>query len=381
MAALLEVVHKLPGDSELARYRLGVDPTEARVAERLLAHLRRVLAPAPVDWSEPPARITGGYETRIYGFRLAGALPPFDGPLVLRLFLDAGCADRARFEATVLGAVAAQGYPVPRVHHVWLDTEPLGAAFLLMERVAGTPLFGNSFGPAVLRMPALLAGAQLRLHELDAGPVTRAIEAAGFVPAALSIDMQTGWATSHVAELGLAGLAPGIAWLAGHRPAEREVPVLCHGDFHPMNVLVHKGRVVGVIDWTLLHVKLASPAYDVGSTLALLSHGPVAVPAPLRAAINFVRRRLVAMYRRRYLSAHPLDRTAVAWHEALRCFFFLLEAAEQRLADLGRIERPAKPSAFAAPYTQRAVIRRFRALTGVTLALPVDTPLPDDFGA
>ncbi len=40
------------------------------------------------------------------------------------------------------------------------------------------------------------------------------------------------------------------AFAIAHRPVPRYVPVLCHRDFHPGNVLWHFGEVSGVVDWT-----------------------------------------------------------------------------------------------------------------------------------
>jgi aminoglycoside phosphotransferase (APT) family kinase protein len=43
--------------------------------------------------------------------------------------------------------------------------------------------------------------------------------------------------------------------------AEAEVPVLCHCDFHPGNVLVEDGLVTGVLDWA--GARFAPRAFDV----------------------------------------------------------------------------------------------------------------------
>jgi aminoglycoside phosphotransferase (APT) family kinase protein len=56
-----------------------------------------------------------------------------------------------------------------------------------------------------------------------------------------------------------------------HGPVPAYTPVLCHRDFHPGNVLWHRGRVSGVVDWT--HTCLGPAAADIAhcrENLALL---------------------------------------------------------------------------------------------------------------
>lgn len=70
-------------------------------------------------------------------------------------------------EQAIQNALADQGYPAARVLHAALDPAPLGAAFLLMERLPGTPLISTR--PVGMDRPLLEA--QLRLHALDPAPL------------------------------------------------------------------------------------------------------------------------------------------------------------------------------------------------------------------
>ena len=359
---------------------MSSDPTAAEVGARLLAYLRRMGGMHSADFAEPPSRISGGFETLIFAFRLVHATPAFDGPLILRLFREVDAAPRARFEAAVNGAIAALGYPAPAVLHWSADASVLGGAFLILERLPGENLLTRVVDPALFRFPATLAHAQHRLHALDPAPVLRAIESAGFPAARLHPDAEVEEVGERVLALGLAGLEPGVAWLREEPPPTsiatlRDTPaavVVCHGDFHPRNVLVQDGRVTGVVDWTLRHMKLAEPAYDVGATLVLLSHAPIDVPWILRGAARRLRRRLVRAYLAAYQAQTTLATPALAYYEALRLLACLLEAGEHRLADLGRIPRPRKPTAFGSPDVRAGLVARFRDLTGVGLALPDD---------
>jgi len=348
---------------------MTADPSAAEIGARMLAHLRRMDGMHSVEYAEAPSPVSGGFETLIFRFRLAHAPPPFDAPLILRQFREADAAPRARFEAAVNGAVASLGYPAPAVRAWSPDASVLGGAFLILERLPGANLLASVFDPALFRFPALLADAQLRLHALPPASIVRAFESAGFGAARLHPDAEVAELSASVSALGLAGLEPGAAWLRSRRPPDAADPVVCHGDFHPFNVLARDGRVTGVVDWTLRHMKLADPAYDVGATLVLLSHAPAQVPWILRGIAARLRRRLVRAYLERYRSQRALEASKLGYYEALRLLGCLVEAGEHRLADAGSAPRPAKPTAFGDPRVQEGMLARFRELTGVALRL------------
>jgi aminoglycoside phosphotransferase (APT) family kinase protein len=222
-------------------------------------------------------------------------------------------------------------------------------------------------------MPELLASAQLRLHALDPERVEAAVAAAGLPPSWLRVETEIAVVESGLRELGLHGLAPAVDWLRAHLPPP-VTPVVCHGDFHPFNVIADGGRVTGVIDWTFPHVKLADPAFDVGATLAILSHGTVEVPRWLRRPALWARRRLVAAYRAAYARGRELSPASLDYFVSLRLLGFLLEACAHRLAALGLRPVPDKPTAFGDAAVVREIARAFEARTGVALALP---PEPD----
>jgi aminoglycoside phosphotransferase (APT) family kinase protein len=221
--------------------------------------------------------------------------------------------------------------------------------------------------PQGLRAPGLLARAQARLHALDAGAFERAVSAAGLSIDRLSVDAELAELEAGSERLSLAGLRGGLRWLAERRP-RLSARAICHGDFHPLNVLVANGAVSGVVDWA--RVRICDPAYDAGTTAGLLRLGPVELPGFLAPVVGAARRAFVAAYRRAYAKHRALDEDAVRWSEALRCLVILLEVSEHRMADAGRSPRPSKPTAFGSPRAAAAVVARFHALTGVGVAPP-----------
>lgn len=164
--------------------------TESEVASCLLAYLRSMLENASLNYAEPPVRITGGFDTRIYGFRLQGASQELSSSLILRVFpednplLTLTPAERARFESAVQNTVAGLGYPAPRVLFDSTEPQGLGGPFLIMERMPGRIMLDLFFRPSPLffRLTRILAQAHARLHALDPQRLLGAIEAEG-IPA------------------------------------------------------------------------------------------------------------------------------------------------------------------------------------------------------
>ena len=336
---------------------------DATISARLLGVLRARTAAAALDYAVPLTRIAGGFDTRTFTFALRGAPDGLAGPLVLRLHRPDADPGRSRLEGAVHAAVAAAGYPCPPALLVGGVDEGLGGGFLVMPRVPGRVMLDALLGPRLIWMPDMLARLHLGLHVLDPAPVRRTAAAAGFDPARLSVSDDLANAAREVDRARLDGLHAALEWLVARCPPSPRDPVVCHGDFHPFNILVADGRPSGVIDWA--NVRLAEPAYDVGATIALLSQGPLEVPSGLGAAAAVGRRLLVAAYRHTYLRGRLLEPDRLRYFEALRTFGFLLEAQLHRQAAAGVIPARSKPTAFAGAEVRRGALRRFHALTGV----------------
>lgn len=322
----------------------------AALGRALVAHLRGALAAPALDLAEPLATLAGGFDTEIYALRLRGAPPELAGPLVLRLLRPHHDPARALREQATQNALAALGFPAPRVVLADAVAAPLGAAFVLMERLAGRPLLETR----ALGMGAVLADLQLRLHALDPAPLARALGPSATFGGYLDTF------EARVERGKLDELAPLVAWLRARRPPPA-APVICHGDFHPQNVLVEGGRVTGVLDWP--NALIADPAFDVASTLNILSFVPVGLTSmPVawrwlaRVAQPLLARRSLAAYRRR----RPIDEARLAYYRVAAALRALVRAGESRRGLAG-----APTGLDASPYAARllAYSRRVIELT------------------
>jgi aminoglycoside phosphotransferase (APT) family kinase protein len=319
----------------------------------LVAHLRAAFGAPALELAEPPVALAGGFDTEIYAVRLHAAPRELTGPLVLRLLRPHHDPMRALREAATQNAVAALGFPAPRVLLAEAVPAPLGAPFVLMERVPGRPLLASG----LVGLGARLAALQLRLHALEATSVARVLGASGTFEGYLEA------CDARIARAKADGLVPLLAWLRAHRPPAA-TPVICHGDFHPQNVLVDRDRVTGVLDWP--NALVAEPAFDVASTLnilrfvpATLSSAPAALRWAARAAQPLLARRYLAAYRR----ARPIDDRRLAYHQVAAGLRALVRGAESRRGLAG-----APTGLDASPYAVR-LLARARALTGVEATL------------
>jgi aminoglycoside phosphotransferase (APT) family kinase protein len=314
-----------------------------RIEAPLLRFLRESLGEPRLDWAEPPTFIPGGADVRVYGLRLAHAAGDAAGPLVARVWRSAEGQTAAALESAVQNALAARGYPAPRVLAASDDPVWLGVPFQVMQRAPGEALLrvgnnekGGGFLAQVLPdlgrlflsdWPARLARLHARLHALDPAPILATLARDGVDPTPLGLDARLGRLRDGIEAHGLSALAPMADRLrteaSGDGPA-----ALCHGDFFPNQVFVDDGREV-VLDWT--KATLAPPELDVGIVTGGLESVPVALPGPARAAAFAAQRWLARRFLAAYRAERPVDAARLRRFEVLRALECLSEVLVRRL--------------------------------------------------
>lgn len=340
---------------------------DADIAAPLLAYLRARIPAPDLSYRELPSPILGGFDTSIYSFALDVQDGAWRRPLIARVFRTAEEGERAQLEAAVQNAILGLGFPAPEVLVAEPDASWLGRPFIVMHRLPGQPMLGSLLGRRILRMAALLGRSHARLHALDAAAFDRVLKREYHASFAATAET---WATQVKATIertSLDGLRPSFAWAQARIRGDHGDAVVCHGDFHPLNVLVADGELAGVVDWAW--VVLAPPEFDVGATIALLTHGPVDVPRAAMPAVRLAGRVVVKRYLRAYAAVRPLRREFVRVYESLRLLGFLCEVGEQMQAEVGAVNADMR-SPFAAPAVRDGIVRRLRAITGVDVTLP-----------
>jgi aminoglycoside phosphotransferase (APT) family kinase protein len=326
--------------------------------QRLLDYLRGDLGEPSLKYAEPPTAISGGFDTQVFRFQVQSTHDEWSRPLVLRLLGSQHDPRRALREGIIQNTVATLGYPAPRVLVASADTVALGAAFLVMERLVGRPMLAARW----LGVASALAETQARLHLLDPRPLLLAMESSR---AHETLGFQSLLAQLHhrIERHALDGLRPSMHWLLVHQPSPPARPVICHGDFHPQNVLMASGTVTGVLDWP--NALVADAAYDVASTRVILGLVPIelsGIPPALRPLVRAGRRLMLGRYLAAYRRCRPLDLRALAYYEAASSMRQLVRVAEARVS--GRLT-PLDRSVFG-----ERVAARFHALTGVAPEIP-----------
>jgi aminoglycoside phosphotransferase (APT) family kinase protein len=341
------------------------------VGPALVEFLRELLGVRELGLAEPVTRLSGGFDTSIYAIRLRDAPALFAAPLVLRIMAPHGDpGPRVLRERAIQNAVASQGYPAPQVLAATTDPVPLGAPFLLMERLPGRVLVDAQR----VGMAGVLVDAQLRLHALKAGPLFAALDQEPGSGGHATVELE-GYLRSLEYRAGRAkldGLKPVLSWLRSHRPSPGPL-VICHGDFHPRNLLVAAGRLTGVVDWP--NTIVADAEFDVASTLNILRFVPADLAAPSKATrvlAAVARPILVARYLRGYRRRRRrrLDPDRLAYYEVATAMRALVQTGEARVGRgraLGALERSDYATRLAA---------RAQQLTGVAVALPIASPEP-----
>lgn len=296
-----------------------------------------------------PRPITGGFWATLLLVRLDDA--PVN-EVVVRLMPDSGLAAK---ETVFQREALLQGLPVPRIH---ADGDAgLGDAFLVMAHAPGVPPLAGLDGLSALtrlpsttrELPRLLGTVMAEVHRLDPHPFAAALAGRGLsLDTADLLDQWGQWAQS----LGRTDLSVAAERLADRRPTPA-APVVCHGDLHPLNLLVDDGGWT-LLDWTA--AVIAEPAYDLAFSTLLLRHPPLAVPPPLGPAIAAAGRYVARHFHASYAAngmALP-DRARLDWHTALHSLRILLEAESWRQE--GTVDQHAgHPWLSIAPFAERAL--------------------------
>jgi len=329
---------------------------EPPFADRLLSYLRGRLG-GGVEFADAPAPLSGGFDTTILAFRLVGAPADWSGPLILRVMTRADSGPRVLREVAVHEALVQAGFPAPRV--LLHDTEPapLGLPFLVMERLPGGTMWsavGKGGLPAICALPRRLAELQARLHRLGGEGLADRLRAFGVDPATMSVKADVQRLHQRIAREGLTGLLPGADWLVGNLPMPAQAEVICHGDFHPLNIMMDGERLSGVIDWA--NAAIADPAYDIAGLRTIALYADPGVPPAARGAATMVRRLMVRRYMSVYRAAAVLDTRNLAYYEAIRILSALTFARE---------ERPQAGNPWNAPHIVAVLVREFERISGL----------------
>lgn len=239
----------------------------------------------------------------------------WEGGTILRLLRDPGNQRGNDLQAAAIEAAAASGVRVPKVFGT---ATVMGRPGLIMERCDGA-----DYLTLIGRNPLQVFPAARIMGEVHA----RLHEAAG----SDSLPPIRDWLRSRLQSA--EALPEHLARFALDRlDTLPDGDRLCHGDFHPANILRTKDGPV-VIDWPI--AARGHPDADVIRTHLIIRIGdpPPGASIVVRIAALFGRRILLAGYLRAYRRIRPIDMKAASRWE--------VPVAAARLGDGIEVERPA----------------------------------------
>ena len=196
-------------------------------------------------------------------------------------------------------------------------------------------------------MPSMLGKAHAALHTIDTTPLIKTLQAQGFAEQHHRLRGRLRGLTARAKIF--PWLAESVQWLIDNQPPEPDYLAICHGDFHPLNILVNDGKVTAVLDWPGFMIGDAS--LDVAFTLVLST----TVARHLLPGQNWDD--IMAKYLAAYRSERLLDETHLDYYQMLRCIIAFVDGAEGQ-------------AAWTSPPILSSLIDHVHHLTQIHVALP-----------
>ncbi|MHA2283820.1 MAG: phosphotransferase family protein [Promethearchaeota archaeon] len=288
-----------------------------QITSKLINYLRDELHDSTIDYVSPLTQLKGGFETFIYFFKLKNVEEELNQRLVLRLFPEYYGPENAVWEGSIQNSLADQGYPVPRAHLICTDKSIMGGAFFIMEFLSGKPMMTAS-----KNIPEILGKTHAKLHNIDPKSLIKSLKKQGFNKNQF-LFVKTFDNDLKVAKKSeLPWILDIVEWLIKNRPPEPKSLAICHGDFHPYNILIQDGKITGVLDWG--STLIADPAIDIANTIKLITIFPKYFPLESEYE-SLDRDKFAREYLDAYRAQNPLDNIKIDYYGVVRSLTSLIE--------------------------------------------------------
>ena len=309
-----------------------------KVPVLLLDYLREKLQGPDLTYVTPPTRFSQGQETYTYRFELKETPSNIPKHLVLRLFREMNRGFALK-EGAIQNILLDNHYPAAKVHFICDEQKQLGGEFIIMDLIQGKPML-EAVPPE--NLPKMLAETHTALHSIKPDSLVEILKSTTvpevWYDGTVFVDM-------FIESKNIGWLKPAVRWIRQNEPTQRR-RALCHGDFHPLNILVDDGRVSGVLDWSAC--RIGEPEWDVAGTSIICSH----VARFIIPGIDWLS--LVDGYLESYRRRARLDSGKLEYYEAVQC-----------IVNLEVIASGAAEIDF--PGVKEGLVKKFNEISGIKL--------------
>jgi aminoglycoside phosphotransferase (APT) family kinase protein len=212
-------------------------------------------------------------------------------------------------EKNVHNSLVDQGFPVPYVHYSCMDQGYFGNQFLIMDFLPGEILplvFGKDTA-------IVLGKTHAALHDANSSRLSEDMIANGFEERQNNIEGKLDRLLK--ASEYLPWLEDICRWLVENRPSECEYPSICHGDFHPGNLLAKDSAVSAILDWSCCQI--GDPAMDVASTMVVFNAATKHLIPSFNSIIE------TQKYLEAYKNERDLNEQHIEFYQVLGCVIAL----------------------------------------------------------
>lgn len=276
-----------------------------QISGKLLSFLKEELGDTNIDFASPPTKLEGGNETTIFHFKLNAGQPPLSKHLILRKFRKEHRPKHAIMEKIIHNSLVDQGFAVPYVHFSCTNDDYLGSQFLIMDYMPGE-LLPLVLGPDT---DIVLGKTHAALHNANSNRLNEDMIAEGFGGRQHSIEGKLDWLLKVCEHL--PWLENVVRWLIENRPSECDFSSICHGDFHPGNLLAKDRAVSAILDWSCCQI--GDPVMDVASTLVVFNAATKHLIPSFDSNIE------TQKYLEAYKSKRDLDEQYLEYYQVLGC--------------------------------------------------------------
>lgn len=274
--------------------------------------LRGALGAPRLTVTSPPVTLTGGFSRTMLRVGVSGVPDGTPNDLVVRILPSLSARDReVAFQATL----ARAGFPTIDVVATGDGDEASGLGpFSVMPYVAGRPFVDLDSPRDMLgsfrRVPGQLATTMLTLHATDPAPVRAAL---GRPDPDADLTSLVGDVVDAAARTADASVIAAARRLAATAPSGEVV--VCHGDLHPVNLVVREDGIVVLLDWEL--ALLGPREFDLARTALVLELIPGIRITALRPLLTVFGRRAARAFLEAYRAGAPFDTARYEWCRAL----------------------------------------------------------------